>query len=377
MFRPYPTCSTPSREEPLDPRSPTALEHPSSTPWIHEAPMPTMRHLLDTSRERPRHRRPPRPSTSRSPRTNPPGQPDIGPAGNTTSQAPSPLHTSTHRPPQETTNQHPLKESTNHETFHAKNPRRQLHPSNHPQLPTCRERPQPSIHSDHIPAPLITPHHHPPAHQPTRNHHIAAVLPTEPAQGPHRPRITVNHRRGQAQTAPTRNHRPTRTTSPLHQGHPSRLQPNPPGRDHRPPPHDSTHSHRLPGHRRHPSPPPTEPITQHEPHQHSGTTDHRRERAQAAPTPQQPPPPPPEQTSLPPTPVCESDIDTGVPTRPSSHHEQDRCLHDRHRPVLREIMAPADKGHHIISNKPDNDRSRTVLLPAMKQRRVGPHRHRL
>ena len=59
MFRPYPTCSTPSREEPLDPRSPTALEHPSSTPWIHEAPMPTMRHLLDTSRERPRHRRPP------------------------------------------------------------------------------------------------------------------------------------------------------------------------------------------------------------------------------------------------------------------------------------------------------------------------------
>lgn len=36
---------------------------------------------------------------------------------------------------------------------------------------------------------------------------------------------------------------------------------------------------------------------------------------------------------------------------------------------------PADKGHYII--KPDDDRSRTVLLPAMKQRRVGSHRHRL
>ena len=243
---------------------------------------------------------------------------------------------------------------------------------------------KPSIHSGPHPS---TPHHHPPAHQPIGNHHIA-VLPAEPAQGPsatHRPRVTVNHRRGRTQAAP---HPPERTSTPLT---PITAPPRAPLKASTEPararitalhPHDSTH----------PPPPTTRPLqvspattgssTQapptidvggHRPPQHHNN-HHRR------------PPPTPEQTPLPPTPVCESDIDTHIAPRPPRAEPR---LHDRHQPVPRKIVAPhhitapqrtpnppPPRQHRIISHEPD-DESRTARLPAMKQRRVGPHRHRL
>lgn len=221
---------------------------------------------------------------------------------------------------------------------HAASSTPQITPPPTPNLPGA---PPTSIHSDHIPAPLITTH-----------------LPTNPSE--------------RTSTPLTPHHHPSNHPPP-------RPQPNPPDRQHRPPPHDSTHS--PPTTR--PSQallattgpstqaPPTIDVSGHRPPQHHN--NHHR------------PPLTPEQTSLPSTSVRESDIDTGCPQGPRPPRAGSR-LHDRHRPVPRKIVTPhhitaprrtpnppltAPPAPHHPKDEPDDNESRTARLPAMKQRRVG------
>ena len=219
------------------------MRHPSTSHANGQASSPLTTHLHGTLAPlQPGHihlRGNPTPDTQ-EPAITPPhphhGQHHLG--------TPSPLHTSTHRPPQ------------------ARQPT------------STRSRGPPTI------KPLTRRTHQKPPHRRRAPNQTPAVpFPT------HRPRITVNHRRERAQAVP---HPPERTSTPLTPHHrstkgtPQGLKPNPPGRDHRPPP-TTPPTRRLPGHCRYPSlNPTTGPSTQ-------GTTDHRREQAQTAPTSQQPP----------------------------------------------------------------------------------------
>ena len=268
MFCPCPTCSTPPNptlgyKSPYPPRDTSkphangpdiiALDHPPSR---NPRTTPTGSHPLNQP-----HPRRPRIS-NHTPSLTSRATPPRGIAPTPHLHAPRTNHHRRDNQPAA-----PAEESHQPRNLSREEPTPPAPPLKSPssQLPTCRER---SLNLPSTRPHLSTPHH-PPAHQPIGNHHIAAALPTEPAQGPsptHRPRITVNHRREQAQAAlhPTRKNQYPGPLTPHHRS-PSRSQPNPPGRDHRPPPHDSTHSHRSLGHCRYPSPPPDPALRHHQP----------------------------------------------------------------------------------------------------------------
>ena len=249
-----------------------------------------------------------------------------------------------------------------------------------PQLPTGRGR-SPTSHplkttSQHpSSSPTCPPTHQKPPHRrytPSRTRPgphlqpIGHVPPSTIDVSGHRPPST-HTRKNQHPLTP--HHRSTKDT-------PQGLKPNPPGRDHRPPPHNPTRS-----------PPVIAGIPRHHRTQHSGTTDHRRERAQTAPTPQQPPPPLHSHQNRPHCLQRPRANPTSTRISLLGHHEQGRCLHGRHRPIPRKIVAShhitaprttpnppltAPPAPHHLKDEPDDNESRTILLPAMKQRRVGP-----